>query len=350
MPEKFEIKSGLRNYEVCWVKDCVAAIGDQRSSRSFLVIDEDLPTSGKISKLFSKDRVIRLKADEKTKTFDSCSELIRQLVDRNVRRNEIIFAVGGGVIEDVVAFVSTVLFRGVEWVFIPTTLLAQADSCIGSKSSINFGVYKNLLGAFYPPSKVLIAPNFLNTLPADELRSGMGEILHFYLVAGEVKMASQLKKQHRELLKDPSGFKPYILASLKIKKSVIQRDEFDKGERNLFNYGHTFGHAIESVTNYRINHGQAVTMGMDIANFISWRRGHIKEEVFNYLHGLIAFNLPEFRLDPKNWAKYLQALSKDKKNVGKSLGCILTRRPGKMFKAQLPLDQRLGKDILSYFD
>lgn len=351
MSKAFSVKSRLRNYEVHFVPDCATAIGEQKEAGAFLIMDKGLPASvqNKISKNFLSDRIIFFEASEKNKTLSQCSALIQVLMDKNVRKNNVLFVVGGGVSEDIVGFISTVLFRGVDWVFCPTTLLAQADSCIGSKSSINFGQYKNLLGSFYPPSKILIDANFLKSLSVDQIKSGIGEILHFYLVAGQDKLAQRIMKSYSKFLKNPCILQPYISLSLKIKKAVIERDELDRGERNLFNYGHTFGHSIEMVTRYAINHGQAVTMGMDIANYLSWRRDYISEGMFQHLHGIIKHNLPVFRIDKKNLLQYLQALSKDKKNIGKTLGCILTRGPGKMFKVQLSFDRRLQEEFLSYF-
>ena len=350
MSKVLRIKSRLRDYDVHFVPDCTLAIGNQKQTGAFLIVDKDLPGAGKYIKLFSLQRVISFKATESNKTLVHCSGIIRELVDKDIRRNNTIFALGGGVVEDVAAFVSTVLFRGVEWVFCPTTLLAQADSCIGSKSSINFGSYKNLLGSFYPPRKVIIDVNFLKTLCPDEVRSGIGEILHFYFVAGQDKLAKRMMGGYSEFIKDPRALKPYILASLKIKKDVIERDELDQAERNLFNYGHTFGHAIESVSGYRINHGQAVSRGMDIANYLSWQRKYISEDNFKSMHEILKSNLPVYSIDHKNWPRFFQALSKDKKNIGGTLGCILTRGSGKMFKAQVPFDDRLRDGIISYFE
>jgi 3-dehydroquinate synthase len=350
MSSVLRVKSRLKNYDVHVVSDCAKAIGSQKDSGAFLVIDRDLPGRRNIIRLFPQDHVILFKADENSKTLDGCTRLIHQFVRKNIRRNHVIYAVGGGVVEDTVAFVSMVIFRGLDWVFCPTTLLAQADSCIGSKSSINFGAMKNLLGSFYPPSRIFIDVKFLKTLPPQEVKSGIGEILHFYLVAGKISLAKAMMAKHEQFLQDPIKLKPYILASLRIKKAVIERDELDKGERNLFNYGHTFGHAIETVTNYRISHGQAVSRGMDIANYISWQRGYMTQQTFVSLHQILKPNLPDFCLQGKQWPLYVKALSKDKKNLGKTLGCILTRGAGRMFKTQLPFDAQLKKEIISYFE
>ena len=296
-----------------------------------------------------KSHFISIKANEANKTIDYCQNLIKRLVEENIRKNCVIVAVGGGIIQDIAAFTSSILFRGIDWIFYPTTLLAQADSCIGSKTSINLGGYKNLVGNFYPPVEINLDLAFLETLPVAEMKSGIGEILHFYLIAGS-ELLEELVSEYDELLTNPKLLKKHIMASLRIKKKVIQIDEFDKDERNLFNYGHTFGHAIESVTSYGIPHGQAVTMGMDIANFISMNLDYLKKEDFTYMHSVLVNNMPSFCLQDDMIGKYFNALSRDKKNEGNQLGCILSSGPGAMKKVFLPLDNKLKSIIRSYFE
>jgi 3-dehydroquinate synthase len=155
--------------------------------------------------------------------------------------------------------------------------------------------------------------------------------------------------EYDELLKNPIRLKKYIMESLRIKKKVIEIDEFDRNERNLFNYGHTFGHAIETVTAYDISHGQAVTMGMDIANYISLSLCYLSEEDFAYMHNVLIKNIPSFRLQDDMLGEYLNALSKDKKNVGNQLGCILSSGLGAMKKVFIQLDDELKSLIRSYF-
>jgi 3-dehydroquinate synthase len=156
--------------------------------------------------------------------------------------------------------------------------------------------------------------------------------------------------EYESLIKNPKLLKDYIMASLQIKKKTVEKDEFDKNERNLFNYGHTFGHAIETVSGYEINHGQAVTIGMDIANRVSVELGYMDKRTFESMHRILEKNLPIFRLEPNQATDFLQALSKDKKNIGNNLGCILTRGPGHMEKVQIPFDKGLRHIILSYFE
>lgn len=347
--ETFTVKSRLRDYNVCFVDDYAEAIQKYLQKDDFLLIDQKIMLlyGSPLTRHLAADRILIIDTSEKNKTLDYCARVLNLLIEKNIRKNSSLIALGGGILQDITAFISMVIFRGIQWVFVPTTLLAQADSCIGSKVSINFDKFKNLLGGFYPPSHVLIATGFLKTLPIEEIKSGIGEILHFYLIAGS-PLAADLMAQYEEFLQSPQKFRKYIYESLFIKKQTVEIDELDTGQRNLFNYGHTFGHAIETLSDYAINHGQAVTMGMDMANFISWKLGFSDEKVYISMNGILKKNMPFFEITEWNIDNYLKILSRDKKNIAKDLVCILTRGPGSMHRQQIPIDDRLRRMILDY--
>jgi 3-dehydroquinate synthase len=299
--------------------------------------------------LVPEERLLLVDATEEQKTLERCYGLIEEdLAARNIRRNQTLIAVGGGILQDITAFIATILFRGVRWLFCPTTLLAQADSCVGSKSSLNLGKYKNLLGTFNPPAVIWIDGAFLETLPVEALKSGIGEILHFYLVAGH-DGARALMDEYEALLASPRRLLGHVRQSLLIKKRTVEVDEFDQGERNLFNYGHTFGHAIESLTNYAVSHGQAVTLGMDVANFLSVRYGYLSPEAYEAMRCLLDKNLPPVTIRKGQLDEYLAILGKDKKNTDSQLTCILTAGPGAMKKVRVPLDGMLKASLAEYF-
>jgi len=255
------------------------------------------------------DWIHLLEAVEENKTLSYCVGLIDELRKRGVKKNTTLVAVGGGITQDVTSFTASILYRGISWAFIPTTLLAQADSCIGSKTSINHENTKNLVGSFYPPKKIWCDISLLRSLPLEDIDSGIGEMMHYFLLDGRTETP-----ERHDLL-------PAIKASLAIKKEVIEQDEFDEGVRRLFNYGHTFGHAIETLSNYKVRHGSAVTLGMHLANYIAFRLGYIGIGRFERLQNLISFNLPDFTVSDVD--TYVSYLMKDKKNVGSSLTCIL---------------------------
>ena len=251
--------------------------------------------------------------------------------------------------QDTTAFMASILYRGVDWYFFPTSLLAQGDSCIGSKTSINFNQYKNQVGGFYPPNKIFINTAFLNTLSLPELQSGLGEMLHYFIVSGEDDF-KRFKNDYPLALKDKEVLKGIIARSLEIKKSYIEIDEFDKKERQVFNYGHTFGHAIESLTGYRIPHGIAVSYGMDMANFISVKKGYIAEGVRKNIRELVQQIWKGTFITDISLDKFTTALSKDKKNVDAQLGLILNKGYGKIFKDLTPLDDTFRSWLKEYFD
>jgi 3-dehydroquinate synthase len=344
------IKSLFRNYDVHFIGDFTLPLQGLVDQHAFFVIDSII---WKICKENLKDvipdgRILIVEANENNKSLDKCREIIETLVDMQVRRNEKLVAVGGGIIQDVTAFSASIIYRGIEWAFFPTTLLAQADSCIGSKTSINLGGKKNLVGNFFPPAEIFIDSVFLNTLSVDDIKSGIGEILHYYIYAAS-PLFDELIADYSTALRNRTLLEKHIRESLEIKKSLIETDEFDRGERNKFNYGHTFGHAIESVTDYAIKHGQAVTTGMDLANYVSMKRGFMRPETFHDLHARLSINFPEYDWRTIDLDRYFDLLTKDKKNVGSNIGCILAKKPGMLFKEQIPHDDYFRKMIQTYF-
>lgn len=349
--DSFPVKSIFRDYRVEFVDNSADRLKDFAAKGAFFVVDAKVFDSyrQRIGGIIPSERLLLEEATESHKTLEHSSQVIKILIEKKIRKNTVLVAIGGGVIQDIAAFVSSIFLRGIEWVFFPTTLLAQADSCIGSKTSINFSGYKNILGNFYPPSKVFIDLEFLGSLCESDIKSGIGEMLHYYFVAGS-PWAKRIAEEYDQLFVERKRLHKYIWESLMIKKEVIERDEFDKGERNLFNYGHTFGHAVEALTDYMVPHGQSVTLGMDIANYISWQRGMIDHAAFNDMHGILNKNMPAFEITHEQLARYLDILAKDKKNVDSELVCILTEGPGRMKKIRLPLDARLGQLILSCFE
>jgi 3-dehydroquinate synthase len=350
MPDDLWISSTRRNYQVRFVDDVFRWFDGRPPDSAFTVCDSLVHElyRDRIQPVIPSSRLTLVEAREQNKTLTACHKLLETLVEHQFRRNQRLVALGGGIIQDVVGFTASVLYRGVEWVFMPTTLLAQADSCIGGKTSINLGDKKNLIGTFSPPSEVLISTTFLDSLSDEEIKSGIGEMLHFYLYA-DSPLALRLVENHAAVLRDRRQLVDYIHGSLEIKKRVIELDEFDTGERQKFNYGHTFGHALESLTDYAVKHGQAVTVGMDLANFLSSELGLMSRASYERLHDLLSVNFPVVSWEGCDWDRYLTLLSRDKKNLGSELRCVLARGPGALELHQLPLDERLRTLVRRYF-
>jgi 3-dehydroquinate synthase len=258
--------------------------------------------------------VYLLNATEENKSYDRIGQVIEYLLTNNLRRDSHLVAIGGGITQDIACFIASTFMRGIDWTFIPTTLLAQADSCIGSKSSINFGPYKNLLGTYNPPNQIYISNEFLHTLTPQDFLSGVGEIVKLFILDHQ---AVDVAAVTVDTVSD------YVYQAQQIKKTYIEFDEFDRGPRNLLNYGHCIGHAIESATNFGIPHGIAIAKGMDIANRFALQQELITQEQYDTMHSTIHPCYAAFDSYPINMNAIIPALSKDKKNTGNMFNLIL---------------------------
>lgn len=351
MSETLSIRSSKTTYNVRFEDDFASVLAEQLQPGDHIVVDANILElyRAKIEPLLEGMQHTIITPSEEQKSYQAITSFIETLLETGFRKNNRLFAIGGGITQDIVAFTASIMFRGVSWIFYPTTLLAQCDSCIGSKTSINFGSYKNQLGGFYPPAEIINDLSFLDTLSPLDFRSGMGEMLHYFLVSGEEDF-QRIRREYDDAMTDKAVLRGLVHHSLDFKKGYAERDEFDQGPRNVFNYGHSFGHAIESITQYRIPHGIAVSFGMDIANAISAKLGLITEEERLRIRPILEKNWDELRLDEVTVDNLLEALSKDKKNVGNQINVILTRGLGDMFKSPLEVTddtkQWLGK-ILS---
>ena len=347
----FKIKSRIHDYEVQFITDTAKVLNDELQPDDYVIIDN------KIIQLYKNDfgtilavtKHIGIDASETQKSYQGIIPIIQELIDTGFRKNHRLIAIGGGITQDVTAFISSILYRGVSWLFFPTTLLAQCDSCIGSKTSINFAHYKNQVGGFYPPQKIFINTAFLNTLSDLDIKSGLGEMFHYFPIAGEEDF-KRFKQDYPAALQDKEVLKGLIARSLEIKKKLIEIDEFDQKERQVFNFGHSFGHAIESVTNYRIPHGIAVSYGIDIANFVSVKLGFIPEEIRIQMREVLEKIWKGTYINDISIDKFKLAISKDKKNVGKELRLILNKGYGHIFKASIQMNDEFSSWIEEYFN
>ena len=346
----FKVKSSVHDYDVKFVNDAPNILKNEIQDGDVIIIDNNVRKlyPDLLNGLDSNTVVIGIDAREDKKSYKGLIPIIQDLINNGFRKNHRLIGIGGGIIQDITAFTASIMYRGVKWIFFPTTLLAQGDSCIGSKTSINFGEYKNQIGGFYPPNKIFINLEFLNTLSEADLQSGLGEMSHYFIVAGE-KDFKEYKMDYEDALTDNNILAKMISNSLKIKKSYIEIDEFDQHKRQVFNYGHSFGHAIESLTDYAVPHGIAVSFGMDMANFISVKRKFLKNSVRLEIRDLLqriwsGYDISNLKLD-----KFAMALSKDKKNVGKELRLILCKDYGKVFKTAQNLDAEFKGWLKDYF-
>ena len=292
--------------------------------------------------------VLKLDAKEHSKSYSQIGIILEKIVSEGFSKPSKIIAIGGGITQDVASFAASVLLRGVEWIFFPTNLASQCDSCIGSKTSVNLGDYKNQLGGFYPPTEIFIDFEFCKSLPNIDICAGLGEMMHYFLVDGPNCLIT-LIREIKQAKTDYQVLSKLIERSLKIKKRLVELDEYDRGPRRVFNYGHTFGHALEAATNFAVPHGIAVAYGIDLANLISVNRGFIKMDVRNEVRDILAEIVKVFALPKINTEAYIGALKKDKKNTDGILNPILTKGLGRMFQTSLILDGELINLIAEFF-
>ena len=322
--------------------------------KCLLVLDKNVPKKKidiirkklKGKKLF----IIHINANEKNKNQKTTNEILEILLDKNFSREDILISIGGGITGDISGYAASLFKRGLKFINIPTTLLAQVDSSIGGKTGVNTKQGKNLIGSFYQPKLVISDTDFLNTLPKREIICGYGEILKHSLISNK-KFFLFLNKNFNNILKFKS---PYIgktiYESCKIKRDVVEKDVKEKNLRKILNFGHTFAHAFEASLNFskKLNHGEAVILGMNTAlkfskscNFLSLKEFKI---ITNHIKN---FGLPNdikkyFFLKDIN--KILSFMINDKKNITSKINLILLKRIGKPL-----IDKKFEKKKLKIF-
>lgn len=326
MSESLSIQSHAGAYSVAFDDQLLAAPDRLLAGDQHFLIDANVARlyADRLDSVIGHCNALIVEATEENKSIDRVIPVIERLVANKIRRDHTLIAIGGGIIQDITCFIASTLLRGVAWKFVPTTLLAQADSCIGSKSSINLGATKNILGTFNPPREIFVCTAFLDTLDPKEIYSGIGEILKVHAIDGAVAF-DRLAAEYDQLFADRAILRRYIRAALAIKQRFIEVDEFDRGIRNIFNYGHSFGHAIESATEFGVPHGIAVAMGMDMANRIAVLRGLTPERTYQRMHPVLRKNYAAYAGTAIPEEAMFSALLKDKKNTATNLVVILPR-------------------------
>jgi 3-dehydroquinate synthase len=263
----------------------------------FVIVDSNIQKiySIKHSNLFTVDAL------ESNKTIEQSLELCEFLLCKNFSKKNTLHVIGGGIVQDIGAFTAKIFKRGINWKYYPTTLLSQCDSCIGGKTALNFKNYKNQLALFSAPIEVIIDSNFLSSLSQSELDSGNGEIIKLFITGGKYYIDNY----------DNWSLEDRIKHALSIKKTIIEYDEFEFDVRKVLNYGHTFGHIIESLTNYKISHGKAIILGMYIVSKLF----DTNKVVVNFLSKFI--DQDDFELLDPN--KLFSMISTDKKTIGSKI-------------------------------
>ncbi len=283
---------------------------------------------------------------EHAKSWEQAGEILTRMLGCNLERDSAVIAFGGGVVGDMAGFVAALYQRGVRFYQLPTTLLAQVDSSIGGKVAVNHVLGKNMIGTFYQPQEVWADFKYLDTLPTPEWKSGLAEVIKYAIIRDE-KLFCFIEKQVDSLLRhDRQSWLATIENCCLIKAEIVADDEKDKGSRNILNYGHTIGHALESATEYKkYRHGEAVAVGMAAAARIALELQLLKENTVSRIENLFsAFDLPK-KIPEKYLEKTLDNLIYDKKIVGGELVFVLPVSIGEVIiKRGIPTS--LIKEIL----
>ncbi|WP_035842033.1 3-dehydroquinate synthase [Crocinitomix catalasitica] len=272
--------------------------------------------------------IIQIPAGEDNKVLEICSHIWNALSEYEITRNDVLINIGGGVITDMGGFIAGTFKRGINFINIPTSILAQVDASVGGKTGIDLGPFKNQIGLFNEPSHVFIDPNFINTLPEIERLSGYAEMIKHGLIADR-KYWNQLTSLDLNNL--PENFDEYIQASVQIKADIVTADPFEKGDRKKLNFGHTIGHAIEGFMleiEQPIQHGIAIAWGILAEASIALSKKMILQEEFNEINHFIQLKYPTIKLSPTDKPRITKLLLNDKKNENDEINFTLLKGIG----------------------
>ena len=341
---KLKIKTKSQNYPIIIGSNLISNISKLVKNNSvnfkkcLLIVDKNISRKiiSKIKKSLIRKKlyVYYFQASEVNKNQNNVNKILDILLNKNFSREDCLISIGGGITGDVSGFAASQFKRGLKFINIPTTLLSQVDSSIGGKTGINTKYGKNLIGSFYQPNLVISDIQFLKTLPRREVICGYGEILKHSLIANK-NFYNFLNKNSLKILNLKSPFiEKAIYESCKIKKSVVEKDEKEKGLRKILNFGHTFAHSYEATMGYskKLNHGEAVILGMRTALKFSLKNNLLKNKEYNSIINHISnSNLPSnikkfFKITDLN--KILSFMLKDKKNNSNKINLVLLKKIG----------------------
>lgn len=290
---------------------------------------------------------IFVEGSEKIKNLEFCEKTIIEMNDLGINRSDSLIAIGGGTVQDLATLATSLYMRGIKWIYYPTTFMAMVDSCIGGKSAINAKDRKNLIGNFYPPGSIQIHTKFIETLSQIDLINGLAEAVKICFARNNETFNHFLHLDSSLEPKNNDSTAELIYLTLQAKKWFVEIDEFDKAERQLLNFGHTFAHAIESATQYGIPHGTAVAMGMIAAiSHRSSAQNSNTEKLHHYCNALLSL---EKNLISSNFAKFseekfIESILRDKKNTKNDIRLILPANDSALSISSI----EKNKDNLSY--
>ena len=278
-------------------------------------------------------------AGEEHKNLDEIRKLYAFMIDHHLDRHSLLAALGGGVVGDMTGFAAATYLRGIDFIQIPTTLLAQADSSIGGKTGVDFDGYKNMVGAFKMPKLVFENVSTLKTLDGRQYASGFAEVMKAGLIRDEAFYSWLISNMYEILERDPVTLQTMIYNADLIKKMVVEKDPYERGDRRLLNLGHTLGHAIEKSLNFTLTHGECVALGCVCAAFLSWKKGYLSSDEYYEIRDMfVPFGLPITveNLDPD---AVISLMHSDKKTVNDHVPFVLLKGIGRAFVSDEIMDE-----------
>lgn len=332
---KLEIASSLENYSVIFGAD----LGTLLLEFDAVIADEFFHQII----LHSETPGFVIKSIEQNKNLSQVEAICSFFKEAGLNRQSRVLAVGGGIIQDLATMAASIYMRGISWAYMPTTLTGMMDSCLGGKSSINVGEMKNLVGNIYPPENIYIDTQFITTLDGQALTSGLSEGVKIAFARGVESFHAFLANNASLIPRDDSETQELIELTLTSKKWFIEIDEFDKAERQLLNFGHSFGHAFEAACNFTIQHGLAVALGVIAAcNHPKAHKSESSKLLVKYCEQLTSQHLTLITqaVEQTNWETFSKSLKSDKKNSSTCLILILPGEDSILHKVELPFDEQ----------
>ena len=347
--EDFLVRSGGGDYTVSFQRttaDLLRAIDSLNAS--VLIVDS---TVDQLYELSTRLRLptLTVEATEDEKTLRGVQKAAEFLQENRCNKRSVILAIGGGIVQDIVTFTSHIYYRGSMYAYAPSTLLSMCDSCIGAKCGINLGNYKNQLGVFHSPSCILICTELLDTLSDSDIISGYGEIVKLLLTGSPEQFSILERTIEYKGFRTPDT-EAFIRASLAAKRAIIEEDEYESRLRMVLNYGHTFGHALESVTRHEVAHGLAVAWGIDLANFIGMQRGILEPDDFARIHRLVRTHFPVKTSRRITAIDLIEAARRDKKAGNTEVTMALLERVGQVGLHSVSFDDQLMNDVQRFLE
>jgi len=310
MYSQITVKSKIKDYSVNFVNlsEIYKLIGEDYH---LAVVDKNV---AHCFPKFGLGDLIVIDTNEDLKSWRGLEKIFDKFAAKKVNTQTKLVVIGGGVLQDAVGFCASVYCRGIEYYLVPTTLLSQIDSCVGGKTSINYGSRKNILGTFYPPCEILICEEWLDGLSKENFCSGLGELLKFDILRNKIQESKVI-----DLISENKNVLHHIYESLDYKISVLEIDEFDKKERKFLNFGHTFGHALEITSRYNLSHGYAVAIGCLIALRVSELSYNYNYKDYSATLNIVKKLLENTVSVNQEWFDYeslMECVMSDKKNTG----------------------------------